>query len=732
MALASENSRGPVRFGRFTFDRSENRLFKNGRELAIQEQPAKLLGVLLENAGTVVTREELRTRLWPDKQFLEFDAALNTTVKKLRAVLKDDAAAPQFILTLPKKGYRFIGELSSEAKPDLRREKVVPISLELPDSINPALMQPDEAAGIESERWRASHPATFWVRHRRVAMVVGLALFAVAATLLFFSRPRTLPELVERQLTSNSSEQVIADSALSPDGKYLAYTNLRHVMVLSLTERVTHTLSNLDRLRAFHVSWTSDSARLLVTGYETPGATSSLWQVSILGNEDPQRTAENVYDARQSPDGNNLAVIRADRNELSILSSYTGEERRSYSGRRMFSPAWSPDSSRVWFLEDLEREGWRTLRSLSVQPNQPSGPAAKLRDVASILALPDSRMAYAREDGIYSLRAESATGRIYGEPLRRLKTASPLRLSASSDGKTMAYEKGDPGSDVFVGDLSNGNMRLSNTHRLTLDDAQDYPHAWTKDGRSVLFESDRSGSWTLYAQPFDAPDPKALTSSEASSVKPVATPDGNSLLYMGLPRHSGSGASSEAVKIMRMPISGGTPVELVSSGHLTGFHCPSETGRLCVMEEKIGAMLQYSYLDPVRGKMGAFRGAEQAPIEMDWDLSPDGSTVALLPRSGEDDHIWLFKGAEPKKEIQIVNAKQLRSLNWWADGKGFFMASFGDGGPLLMTAPLSGNAAVLSDEIRSVPSWGIPSPDGKRLAFVVYLESHKAWMVEGF
>jgi Tol biopolymer transport system component len=123
---------------------------------------------------------------------------------------------------------------------------------------------------------------------------------------------------------------------------------------------------------------------------------------------------------------------------------------------------------------------------------------------------------------------------------------------------------------------------------------------------------------------------------------------------------------------------------------------------------------------------------ETIPSEIDWDLSPDGSTIAVVPRTGNDSRIWLFKGSEPKREITVTNAEQLRSVNWWPDGKGFFMSSSGDGNPLLVTVPLSGRASVLSHEIISVPSWGVPSPDGKRLAFVCYPNSYKAWMVERF
>jgi Tol biopolymer transport system component len=468
-----------------------------------------------------------------------------------------------------------------------------------------------------------------------------------------------------------------------------------------------------------------------VVGYEKPGATSSLWQVSILGNDEPQKVSENVYNARESPDGKSLALVRADLGELSIVSAATLGRIQSCTGKRMFQPAWSSDSTRVWFLEDLEHD-WRTLRSLPVDATQPVGPTQQLHGITSLWLLPDSRMAYALFDGIYTVRADSRSGRTFGQPVRRLKADSVFRLSATSDGRKLAYTKGRSESDVFVGDLSNGNTRLSNTHRLTLDDAADLPHAWTWDSRNILFESDRSERWAIYSQPVDGLDPRLLVRSQANSVKPVVTGDGGTLLYLLLPKGCDLGQHFNGVKIMRMPLAGGVPTEVFAFQHPSNFHCPLVEGKPCVLEERIAGTFQYSYLDPLRGKLGPFRPAEQMPGEIDWDLSPDGSAVAVLPRFGEDDHVWILKESEPKREIAVLNVKQLRSLNWWPDGRGFFMASFGDGKPALMTVPLNGNAAVLSKEIMSIPSWAVPSPDGKRLAFVGYPNNFKAWMVEDF
>ncbi|MGH9408809.1 MAG: winged helix-turn-helix domain-containing protein [Vicinamibacterales bacterium] len=99
------------RFGLFELDVHAGRLLKQGRPVRIQEQPFRVLVALLERHGDLVLREELRTRLWPDDTFVEFDKSLGVALAKVRAALGDEAANPRFVETIPKRGYRFIAPL---------------------------------------------------------------------------------------------------------------------------------------------------------------------------------------------------------------------------------------------------------------------------------------------------------------------------------------------------------------------------------------------------------------------------------------------------------------------------------------------------------------------------------------------------------------------------------------------------------------------------------------------
>ena len=107
-----------VRFGTYEVSLQSGELRKAGVRIRVQQQPMKLLEILLERPGEVVTREELRGRVGADESFGDFDQAVNIAIAKLRSALGDSAENPRYIETLPKRGYRFIAEVSVVAADD--------------------------------------------------------------------------------------------------------------------------------------------------------------------------------------------------------------------------------------------------------------------------------------------------------------------------------------------------------------------------------------------------------------------------------------------------------------------------------------------------------------------------------------------------------------------------------------------------------------------------------------
>lgn len=120
------------RFASFELDLRTGELRKNGLRLRLQEQSFQVLAMMLERPGELVTRDQLRKKLWPADTFVDFDHGLNTAVNKLRDVLNDSAASPRYIETLPRRGYRFIYPVEKAAQPSTRAVSSTPTAEPIP------------------------------------------------------------------------------------------------------------------------------------------------------------------------------------------------------------------------------------------------------------------------------------------------------------------------------------------------------------------------------------------------------------------------------------------------------------------------------------------------------------------------------------------------------------------------------------------------------------------------
>ena len=124
-----------LRFDVYALDLRAGELYKGGRKIRLQEQPFQILAMLLERPGEVVTREEMRDRLWSGDTFVDFEHSLNTAIKKIRHALNDEAEKPRFIETLRRRGYRFAGTLAeSVASPASSASATSSMSQPLPQS----------------------------------------------------------------------------------------------------------------------------------------------------------------------------------------------------------------------------------------------------------------------------------------------------------------------------------------------------------------------------------------------------------------------------------------------------------------------------------------------------------------------------------------------------------------------------------------------------------------------
>jgi Tol biopolymer transport system component/DNA-binding winged helix-turn-helix (wHTH) protein len=196
MTLAPPGSQ-VVRFADVSLDLRSGELIRDGNRLLLPEQPFRILTLLLRQPGSVVTREELRREIWRDEAFVDFEHGLNAAVKRLRSMLGDSATAPRFIETLPRRGYRFIGDLAD------------------PPGTPPEAPEPTEQPPTSAPQRNRVHAA--WA-----VVVVSVVLLGIALLGQSGHTPRTARLT---RLTSTSGLNV--DPALSPDGRLLAYASDR-------------------------------------------------------------------------------------------------------------------------------------------------------------------------------------------------------------------------------------------------------------------------------------------------------------------------------------------------------------------------------------------------------------------------------------------------------------------------------------------------------------------------
>ena len=216
--MSAPGSEHIVRFGVFELDLRAGELRREGIRLPVQGRPVQALAILLRAAGQVVTREELRTELWPADTFVDFEHGLHNAVARLRAVLGDTAENPRYIETLPRRGYRFIAKVEPAER--------------LQDPPAPSVPEPSVA---QPEKKRASRPYAGW------ALALGLAAVSAAAVIVWNARSGGLSQRIDslavlpfQNLSGDPEQEYFADGMTDA-----VTTDLAKIKALRLVSRTS-------------------------------------------------------------------------------------------------------------------------------------------------------------------------------------------------------------------------------------------------------------------------------------------------------------------------------------------------------------------------------------------------------------------------------------------------------------------------------------------------------------
>lgn len=297
---------------------------------------------------------------------------------------------------------------------------------------------------------------------------------------------------------------------------------------------------------------------------------------------------------------------------------------------------------------------------------------------------------------------------------------------------------------VYAGELAGDGSSVLSARRLTLSDSWDHAYDWTPDSRSVLFDSNRDGTWDVFKQTLDQRMAEKLV---AGGVRPAMAPDGESILYFTQP----TTFSPQSARIMGMALAGGPPRELGYVRNAGVIRC-ARTANLCVVSESDKKGMALYALDPAKGKGRELLRIDKSLLpkhgsswnflltqDWDWDVSPDGSSIALATRSTKTGTIQIHSLASgAARELSLSGWTHPMNIRWSADGRGWFLialpakekAAEDAGLPSLLRLDLAGKIKVLRQEC----SWldPIPSPDGRHLALGGRSTTRDAWMLENF
>ncbi len=581
-----------VRFGTFEIDVPAGELRKNGLKLKLQEQPFQVLCMLLEHPGEVVTREELRGKLWPGDTFGDFDHGLNAAVRRLRDALGDDPDNPHFVETLARRGYRFIGNTGI----------------------------PAATPSARSRPWQ-------WLSTTRIAAVVGLVVCTLVLSFLLYRhsiRPKAAPATVtaavtnvgekytpslspegqhlafawnggagpqfslyvkvlgtEESLRLTRQGSIDFNPVWSPDGRYIAFcrilkgeTGIYTIPALGGAERrVRKTLwEDQDFLQviwsAGFLAWSPDGKLLVFSDRASRNEPFSIFLLSLDSSEvrrltSPPRSLGD-WDPAFSPDGQTMAFLRASQG----MAIYTvpvsgGAEQRLFSDATdHWGLAWTSDGRDIVFANAgwPIHSGW--LWKISLRGGEPERLQFGQEGIEP--SIQGNRLVYVRQMVNLNIWRRKLNSALSTGPSDRVISSTRMESGPqfSPDGSKIAFESTRSGAYEVWMCRSDGSGLVQLTHFNSVTGTP----RWSPDGQQIAFDSRAAGNADIFVVESQGGPPRKLTSETSNEVVPSWSRDGR-WVYFASDRTGGW-------EVWKMPSTGGPATQVTRHGGFAGFESP--------------------------------------------------------------------------------------------------------------------------------------------------------------
>lgn len=734
----AERKHSLARFGDFVVDLRSYELLRQGVRIKVQAQPLELLTFLIERPGELITREQLRERLWGSETYVDFDQALNKAVKKIRAALGDSVDEPKYIQTLARRGYRFIASV------DWLTEPPRTCWPEDPATPAPAALVPAEDRKRHL-RWlrRPGRLVTAW------ATALGALLF-VTAYVVHQLPPasRSAQQATLMQITFDPGLQFGA--TFSPDGRFIAYSSNRDgrfdIWVQQIGGTEAHKITHLPG-HNWQPDWSPDGNQIV---FRSEWDRGGLFVVPAFGGE-ARKIASFGYRPRWSPDGTQIlfesTFARYLWNKLYLVTpdgSAPHEILLSFFERTQMnfrSIAWYPDGKRisVWGDSRRGREFWTVdiLTGHAVKSETPASVQSQLDEIWRLHDLsgfepppfhwaPQARSLYF--EGV--TRSARNLWKVTVDPktlrwasLRRLTTGrGPDTDSAiSPDGKRLAFTSrvervriwwwpldtrtgqilgegkpiSPPGFDAWMSDVSaDGKKLVFVTHRLknwqlwetSIPDKRDtllldrssfcWEPRWAPDGTRVLCTLDEPWVYPIILPEGGGPE-KPLVSTGVEFAAADWSPDSRFLVGANVPTEKDF-VGTKLNHILVLPLAAAPHAEL-QARRVT----PGGKEQLC--QQRFSPDGRWIAFEAVDGDTsGGATGATHAklylvPVEGGpWAPITDGASWDDKPRWSPDGKILYFMSS--RTGLLNVWGVRVDPLSGRAVGDPFQVTRFEDAG----------------------------------------------------
>ena len=726
-------------FGEFRVEAAQRVIFRAGQAVPLAPKVLETLLVLVERSGTLVTKDELMTRLWPDT-FVE-ESNLTQNVFQLRRVLGEAQDGKHFIETVPRRGYRFMGEVKTLVEQEgiewilARRERTQIVHEEettKDDREDQSASFDNSYPGITPEP--RARKKIFRPRRAIVFVpIVMLGLLAGGFGLNRFMRQRrsqeiqpfiTAPAIELKRLTYDSKA---FGPAVSPSGEYVAYTfhdgdqdsiKLKNIANGS-TVQIMPPISEGYRNLAFE----RDGNFLYFTTLRAGIKNAVIARVPVFGGT-PQYLIEEVWSGfALSPDGRQIAFFRGygsvqDVRLLVANVDGSGEREliRSKPGELWFAiwgsgPSWSPDGQRIVILAGGRAAAGYYTYLLEVGANDGMAkevPAMHWYQGTQVAWLPDGTglvvVAQERIAAPYQVWLVS-----YPSGAMRRLTNDLLdydKVSLSANGRLLVIQQETIVNHIWMVPDGDANRARQLTFGTSAREGTSGLN-WTPDGH-ILFTSVRSGTLDIWIMNADGTDTRQLTAGTGgANWRPRATPDGRYIVF--------TSTRAGQQNVWRIDADGSNPTRLTSGdGEGTPYVSPD------------GRWLYYTNyaVSPSALERIAFEGGTAVRLSSQYDssepvVSRDGKLIAYEhydDRRGWHTALLPAEGGEP---VKVFGFHAFRAaVRWTADGQALLYADAHRPDNIWRQPLAGGPPQQFTDFKQEHIAYFDLSPDGKQLAVV--------------